>query len=410
MRIAHVTLYPPKGGKHISTSGVASYSKNLITNLAEDGDQQIVICEKLDGDEHYREDGIEAHRVFDRSPSFVFKVHSALKKVRPDVIHVQQELALFGGIFTAYLLQWLVFLWRKQVVITLHGVVDPAKIDTTFVKENNSGLPVWLVRLAFKIIYTPLMKWPERIIVHEDFFKEIMVKSYGIPPEKIDVIPHGVEPLQTADQKEAKKELGLPAASHVVLFMGYATGYKGIDLLIEGFAKYAAQDESAYLIIGAGKHPKLHDDPTYLKEYGRLQAKAKELLPGNQYDWRGFIDESEITTYYSASDVSLYPYTTAMSSSGPMSFAIGYEKPFLVSNAFGDIFKRYPLLIFDRDAKSLSDKLEYFFTHQTEYSAFSSTLKRERAWSHIATRTQQTYRSMDDLKGIYEREEDTVTR
>jgi glycosyltransferase involved in cell wall biosynthesis len=411
MKVAHVTLYPPKGGKHISASGVASYSKNLITNLAEGGDQQIVICNTLKkGPEQYRENGIEVHRVFERTPGFVAKVHTDLKRADPDVIHIQQELALFGGIFTAYLLQWLVFLWRDRVVVTLHGVVDPAKIDAAFVKENNSKLPVWLVRLAFKIIYLPLMKWSAGVIVHEDYFKEIMVKSYGIQPEKITVIPHGVEPLQTADQTNAKKQLGLPPDANIALFMGYATGYKGIDLLIEGFSKYAENNKKTYLLIGAGKHPKLHDDPVYLKEYARLQAKAAKLLPKEQYGWQGFIDEKDITAYYSASDVSLYPYTTAMSSSGPMSFAIGYEKPFLVSSAFEDIFKKYPLLIFERSPESLAEKLDYFFTHKEEYNDFSRTLKSERSWSRMADRTQQTYRSITTTEGAYEGEENTITR
>jgi glycosyltransferase involved in cell wall biosynthesis len=409
MKIAHVTLYPPKGGKHISTSGVASYSKNLITSLADGDEQQAVICEILNAPETYEEDGIAVRRTFTRTPSFVINAHKALKQEKPDVVHIQQELALFGGIFTAYLLQWLVFLWRDRTIITLHGVVDIKKIDAAFVKENNSKLPVWVVRLAFKIIYQPLMKWPKKIIVHEDYFKEILVKSYRISPEKIVVIPHGVEPLQTVDQPKARRQLRLPAKANVALFMGYATGYKGIDLLIDGFSAYAKKNKNAYLLIGAGKHPKLHADPTYLKEYSRLQAKAAKLLPKNSYDWRGFIDEKEITAYYSASDVSLYPYTTAMSSSGPMSFAIGYEKPFLVSSAFEHIFKQYPLILFDRTPESLAEKLDYFFMHKAEYDDFSRELKHERSWNQVAARTIQTYQSVNTIEGAYESKEDTIT-
>jgi glycosyltransferase involved in cell wall biosynthesis len=409
MKIAHVTLYPPKGDKHVSTSGVASYSKNLISCLSKYSEQQTVICNILQAPETYKEDGITVRRVFKRTPSFFIKAHKALKQEQPDVVHIQQELALFGGIITAYLLQWLVFLWRERVAITLHGVVDLSKIDANFVKENNSKLPVWLVRLAFKAIYLPLMKWPRKIIVHEDYFKEIMVKSYHIAPEKIAVIPHGVEPLQTIDQSTARQKLSLPASAHVALFMGYATGYKGIDLLIEGFATFAKKDKKAYLLIGAGKHPKLHDDPTYLREYARLQAKAAALIPDGQYDWRGFIDEKEITAYYSASDVSLYPYTTAMSSSGPMSFAIGYEKPFLVSSAFDVIFKKYPLLLFERTSESLSHGLDYFFAHREEYDDISRTLKQERGWSRVAGKTLATYQSIT-TEGAYEGAQDTITR
>lgn len=403
MKIAHVTLYPPKGEKHVVGSGVASYSKNLITNIPARHDDQVVVCNIVRAHEDvYQEDDVAVHRVFKRQPGFLRAVNSELKKTNADVVHVQQELALYGGIVTAYLLQWLVFFWRKKTVITLHGVIDPNEIDAKFVKENNSKLPVWLVKLAFRVIYTPLMKWSQRIIVHEQYFKNIVVASYGIDKKKITVIPHGVEPLKPLEQSSAREELNLPKNADIVLFMGYATGYKGIDLLIEGFASYARHNKKAFLVIGAGKHPKLHEDEKYLAEYDRLQKKAVALIPSSQHKWEGFIKEEEIATYYSASDVSLYPYTTALSSSGPMSFAIGYEKPFLVSTAFADIFSSYPQLLFDRRSEGLAEKLEYFFTHRNEYAQVSSDMKRQRNWKSVGEQTLQVYKNVNDRSFAYD--------
>jgi glycosyltransferase involved in cell wall biosynthesis len=393
----------------VSSSGVASYSKNLITHISSSQDEQVVIANIIENPEMYKEDNVSVHRVFHRNPGFIFAIHKELKKVDPDVIHIQQELALFGGVLTAYLLQWLVFLWRKKTVITLHGVVDPDTIDAAFVKENNSRLPVWLVRLAFRVIYTPLMKWSRRIVVHEHYFRKIAIKSYGIDPQKISVIPHGVEMLKADDTQTARRHLGVPKNAQAVLFMGYATGYKGIDLLIEGFSRYAKENKNAYLIIGAGKHPKLKNDETYLKEYERLQQKAASSIPIGQYTWQGFIKESEITAYYSASDVSIYPYTTAMSSSGPMSFAIGYEKPFLVSTAFEAIFNTTPQLLFERTPKVLAERLGYFFSYQNDYAQISSTLKQQRDWNHVAVLTLQAYEHTDTQEGSYETEKSTTT-
>jgi len=397
VKVAHVTVYPPKGEKHVSSSGVASYSKNLITHIPLKTGSQTVVCNIADaGGSVYVDDEAEVHRVFKRTPGFIISVHKELKKINADVVHIQQELALFGGIVTAYLLQWLVFFWRRKTIITLHGVVDPNKIDQAFIKENNSNLPVPIVRMAFRLIYTPLMKWSQKIIVHERYFKDIIVRSYGIDSSKVEVIPHGVEMLKTLDRQRARTELGLPLTADVTLFMGYATGYKGIDLLIDGFAEYAKRNPKAFLIIGAGKHPKLHQDETYLKEYRRLQQKAADVIPKNQYVWEGFIKESDITTYYSASDVSIYPYTTALSSSGPMSFAIGYEKPFLVSSAFADIFSAHPELLFERDKESLADKLEYFFAHRDSYARASSTMKRARSWQKVGMQTFHVYESVSE--------------
>lgn len=388
MKIAHVTLYPPKGKKHVSGSGVVSYSKNLVSHIAA---EQSVVCDVVYQPERYTEDNVQVRRVFYRQPSFVRTVHKELKNIEADVIHIQQELSLFGGILNAYLLQWLVFFHRKKVVITLHGVVDPASVDAQFVKDNNSQLPVWLVRLAFRVIYTPLMKWASQIIVHEEYFKQIVVKSYGIDSDKIKVVPHGVEAVERIEQTIARRQLNIQEAAEVVLFMGYVTGYKGIDLLIEGFAEYATTNPRAFLVIGAGKHPKLKNDPNHLREYARLQQKAAALIPIGQYEWRGFIPEDDIALYYSACDVSLYPYTTAMSSSGPMSFAMGAESPFLVSSAFADIFVQAPHIVFKRTAEDLADKLEDFFANRALYCDYSHQLKNERIWPAVARQTVKVY-------------------
>jgi glycosyltransferase involved in cell wall biosynthesis len=394
MRIAHVTLYPPKGEKHVQGSGVAAYSKNLITHTS--GVTHEVICEVTSSSEKYNEGHVVVHRVFKRNPLYIFVIHRCLKRINPEVVHIQQELALFGNVITAYLLQWLVLLWRKKTVITIHGIVDPTKIDKKFVKENNSRLPVWLIRLAFRVIYTPLMKWAKRIIVHEAHFKEVAISKYGIAASKIDVVPHGVETLRIIDRELARSALDIPQTAKVVLFMGYATGYKGLDLLIEGFAKFAAVDPRAYLIIGAGKHPKLSRDPTYLAEYQRLMQKAEKMLPRGSYQWQGFIDESEITSYYSASDVSIYPYTTAMSSSGPMSFAIGYEKPFLVSTAFKDIFASHPKILFEQNPTSLAQRLQEFFAEQDTYTTASKVLKQTRTWESVGRKTAKVYQKVEE--------------
>ena len=111
------------------------------------------------------------------------------------------------------------------------------------------------------------------------------------------------------------------------------------------------------------------------------------------------IPESAIATYYSASDVSIYPYTTALSSSGPMSFAIGFEKPFLVSSAFADIFSQYPHLLFDQYAKDLALLLDYFFTHRNEYQQTSRLMKQERNWPKVGAKTREVYRMAAGVRG-----------
>ncbi len=395
MKIAVITIYPKKGGIHSGrVSGVASYSKNLVSNMPWDKNDSVwVLAEKQGKRDEYKEDGVRVKRCYDRNIKFIFQLGRELWKIKPDAVHIQQELGLFGGILTAWMLQFLVLFSRivaKRTVITLHGVADTRKIDAKFVRENNSSLPAPLVKLAFWLIYKPLTVWSNALIVHENMFKDILVSCYRVSCKKIFVIPHGIEDLRPIAQELARKSLGLSDKKEVVLFMGYLTGYKGIDHLIEGFAEYLKSSPNAFLIIGAGKHPKLYNDETYLKnEYGRLQTKAAELLPKENYTWQGFIGEEMIGAYYSAADVSVYPYTVALAASGPMSISIGYNRPFIASDAFGSVFDKK--LIFANTKKGLSDKLKDFFSDQSSYDHLVSGMREERLWKGVARKTYGVY-------------------
>ena len=132
MKIAHISIYPEKDKKHSKGGGVASYTKNLITNIPyQKNDQVFILCNKIEGRyDKYEEDGITVVRCFDKSPKFIYQVLKEVKNIKPDTIHIQQELALYGNIITAYLLQWLIlFLHRYNTIITLHGVISIKNID-----------------------------------------------------------------------------------------------------------------------------------------------------------------------------------------------------------------------------------------------------------------------------------------
>jgi len=394
MRIVHISIYPEKDKKHPYGSGVSSYTKNLITNIPYQKDDEVfILCNKIDRKyERYTEDNIRVIRCFDKKIKFFLQILKEIKAIKPDIIHIQQELGLFGGILTAYLLQWLLFLLRKcNLIITLHGVVSLKKIEKNFIRENNANLTVWLTKLAFYIIYKPLCIWSKKIIVHEDYFKNILINEYQVNPDKIEVIPHGVENLKPINKRDACNKLNLSEKKNIILFMGYLIGYKGIDLLVEGFAKYSKINPDAYLIIGAGKHPRFSNNKKYLAEYKRLQDKAKELINKNQYKWVGFIDEKNIVNYYNASDILVFPYTVCMSSSGPMNIAIGYEKPFLVSDVFDKIIENKKM-VFRRNPEALADKLKGFFEEKFKFEI--KKMKEERLWNKVGNKTYKIYEKL----------------
>lgn len=397
MKIAVVSTYAPKGMRHSNAGGVASYTKNLVSNFQKNADDQFfVFCDRIDHkSDRYEEDGLTVLRCFDKNLKCFFQLFKEIKVVKPDVVHIHQELALFGGIVNAYLLQWFIFFLRaRPVVITLHGVVSLQKIDKDFIRGNNSNLPVWLTKFAFYVIYKPLCIWSSKVIVHEECFRQILIKEYGVSGQKIVVIPHGVERLDRIDRAVARERLRISESKHVVLFVGYLTGYKGIDLLIEGFADYAKKDPDAFLVIGAGEHPKLKNDLKYKEEYQRLMEKARSMISKDQYQWFGFIEEKDIQTQYSACDVSIFPYLIHLSSSGPMAISIGYGVPFLASDVFSE-FVHDESLCFERTSASMSDRLDDFFHRGLAERVNFKEMRERLLWDAIAQKHIDVFRTYD---------------
>lgn len=393
MKIAYVSLFPEKDKLHQYAGGVASYTKNLVNSLPlNKEDKLFIICNKIDKKRNvYFENNAKVLRCFDKDSRYFLQVLKEIKKINPDVIHFQQELGLFGGPFSAYLLQWLLFLLRKyKTVITLHGVVSLRGINKDFVGENNSSLPVILVKAAIFAIYKPLCVWSKKIIVHEQYFKNVLVKEYGVRADKISVIPHGIENLKPTNKVKAREMLNIKNDQHVVLFMGYLTGYKGIDLLIDGFAEYAKKDKKALLLIGAGEHPKFQRNKKYISMYEEYKQKAAKKINADQYRWVGFVPENKLPDYFGASDVTILPYIVCMASSGPMSISIAFEKPFLVSDVFKKVFNN-EMVIFKRTPLALCDSISSYYKNISVYSKFVKDLKRQRDWRLVGKAVYKSY-------------------
>jgi glycosyltransferase involved in cell wall biosynthesis len=75
---------------------------------------------------------------------------------------------------------------------------------------------------------------------------------FGIPAERVHVVPHGVDPRLLRPQEEwrrrARREFGL-ARAFVIMSVGAMSGNKGIDLLLRAFARVAAGAPDARLVL-----------------------------------------------------------------------------------------------------------------------------------------------------------------
>ncbi|RLG82244.1 MAG: hypothetical protein DRO40_08190 [Thermoprotei archaeon] len=357
LRIAIVSPYPPPGKKHVYGSGVVSYTKNLVEALrivAPQNVQIFVIADKLMNTRRvYREDGVYIIRCFSKNALYIFQIFRQICKIRPDIIHLQHEYFLYGGLLSAILFPFLVLLSRliaKNVVVTLHHGVFPLSNldDKDFRKENGLRGPPFLLKLGLLTITRMIALLAHRIIVHELFMKKYLVVDYKVPLHKIKIVPHGVENAETLPKEEAKKKLRLEGKT-VLLYFGYLTGYKGIKEFLDAYKEIAKKIPSTVLVIAGGPHPRLIKEKWYRDWIHDLVKKAlaiqREIKDSGRIVFTGYVPEDKIPLYFSAADIVVLPYKARIAASGPEALAIAFEKPYLISRGLEKPSETYPPML-----------------------------------------------------------------
>jgi glycosyltransferase involved in cell wall biosynthesis len=166
-----------------------------------------------------------------------------LRRVRPRVGHYQHALPLRGV---------------GRSVVTIH--------DLSF--ERHPELMPRKDRLVFKTTVPRSARRAHRVIAVSERTRDDLVELYALAPEKIRVIPHGVDPAFSPSAEEAQRYL---------LFVGAVQRRKDPRAALE-----AALDlEMPLVVVGPVREPKL------AAELGSLGA-----------DLRGYVEKPELAELY----------------------------------------------------------------------------------------------------------------
>jgi D-inositol-3-phosphate glycosyltransferase len=140
----------------------------------------------------------------------------------------------------------------------------------------------------------------QRIIAATERGKEELVSYYGAYPEKISVIPCGVnlELFRHMDKESARRSLGLNGHK-ILLFVGRIDPLKGIDRLLTALPRLDIRQNLKLLVIGG--------DEDSLPEVERLQRLSQRLRIQDAVTFAGIVEQKELPIYYSAADVCVIP-------------------------------------------------------------------------------------------------------
>jgi glycosyltransferase involved in cell wall biosynthesis len=155
--------------------------------------------------------------------------------------------------------------------------------------------------LPFKRRYNAVMAKGEVVIAASQFVAGLVVERHGLPPERLRVIPRGVDPAQfdpaavSAGRRARLAEAwGLPAGRPVLMLPGRLTGWKGQGVLLDAMAQLHRRDVFC-LLVGAdqGSGTRLR------RQAERLGIAARVCLPGDCDDMPAALTLADIVVHAS---------------------------------------------------------------------------------------------------------------
>ena len=140
----------------------------------------------------------------------------------------------------------------------------------------------------------------DTIVVSTAQEKEDLARLYGVPPDRVGIVPAGVdlELFRPLDKARAREQLEL-TETRVVLSVGRIEPLKGLDILIGAMAMLDDTKDTMLLVVGG--------EPAHDREVRRLKTLADRLGLLDVVRFDGIVSQATLPTYYSAADVFVMP-------------------------------------------------------------------------------------------------------
>lgn len=294
-----------------------------------------------------------------------------------EVLCVQHEFGIYGGPAGSHLLALLRDI-RMPVVTTLHTVLrKPSEEQRKVIDELNER--------------------SDRFVVMTERGADFLREVYGIPEEKLDVIPHGIPDVPFADPNFFKDQFGVEGKT-VLLTFGLLSPNKGIEYAIEALARILKEHpDVVYIILGA-THPALmaREGESYRLRLERLAEACG--VKSNVIFYNRYVTLDELQEFLGAADIYLTPYLNeAQITSGTLAYAFGTGKAVISTpywHAQELLADDRGVLIPFRSADAIVEAVGKFLANPTKLHAMRKNayvLGRAMIWPVVARQYMQSF-------------------
>ncbi|MHC4562307.1 MAG: glycosyltransferase family 4 protein [Planctomycetota bacterium] len=300
--VAFVSNYLPR------RCGIATFAHDLCNAVAGQAGESmdLFVVAMNDVPEGYTYPDRVRFEVRQNAPADYRLAADFLNISQVSAVCLQHEYGIFGGPAGSNILTMLRQL-RRPLVTTLHTVLkDPDAQQQRVLAE--------IGRLS------------DRMVVLSETAVGILHDAYGVPTEKIAMIPHGIPDVPFVDPNFFKDKFGVEGRK-VLLTFGLLGPGKGIEYAIDALPPIVARHpEVVYVVLGA-THPHVKRDSG--EEYrNNLIRRAHELgVADNVKFVNRFVVLDELCEFLGSADIYVTPYLSEVQIvSGTLAYALGAGK------------------------------------------------------------------------------------
>jgi glycosyltransferase involved in cell wall biosynthesis len=260
----------------------------------------------------------------------VAKLYANLALKNFDIVHFNYPPILANGSYPFF---GVAKVTGTATLLNIHGIVQiEYMLDYPHNKQVRSFMEGIMMNTA------RACKQVDKIVTYSSFMRKQIVQWYRVREEKIAVIPNGIQIERFSKATNKKKLSGDPA----ILYLGYLSNFKGVDILIKSISKIRNQLP----------HLKLH-----LVGHGNIElfkTMAIQMHVEDSIVFHGYVKPEQAPLFYKLVDFCVFP--SRRDSFGiTLLEAMASGVPVLASNRGGTpeiITQFYNGLLFDPDFDS----------------------------------------------------------
>ncbi|MDD5032462.1 MAG: glycosyltransferase family 4 protein [Patescibacteria group bacterium] len=265
----------------------------------------------------------------------LIQIIKLIKKVRPDIIHLNSsKISILGGI-AAFISKLLIVNCQLLIVYTAHGWVF------------NEPLPFWQ-KLFYKYAEKFTAYFKDKIICVSGFDYKTALAQKICSKEKLVMTHNGISEINFLSRQEAREKLNLPDSGFIVGSIGNLYKTKGFTYLIEATKKLVEGGiDIMTVIIGEGREKK---NLTELIKKHNLEDNV--ILAGRIPEAARFLSAFDIYVCSSVKEGLSYTIIETMLNGLPIIATRVGGNPELIEDG------KTGLLINSQDADDLADKIK----------------------------------------------------